>query len=401
MREIKEPLFKGKFKNIKYLFLGRNTTYLLTFEGDLMGFGSNTYGNLAIGNFVPKVIKEKIMGDVHEVSGGGNWVVVKKKNGDIFTWGRNDQGQLGYGNQLNQNIPKQILIGQKVNYIACGGVHAFYIMGDNSILAVGRNDFGQLGVGDFVDYYTPTKVGFQNINKIFCGYKFSFFQNRNGEVFSCGDNGHGQCCLGDKEERNIPEKIQNLGDVNYICGGMYHTFILLRNGDLFSCGYNGVGQLGLGKEVKEVAVPTLLMNNVKAVSCGSQFAFVVKYEENKQKIFAFGENYSSQLSFPCKEEEPCIFSPIQIFSGEEITLLPYLHYSDMFGWSPKTHLGFDSNFKISVNAFITVLKIISISSRNSLKLPKPIILEIIKFVFHNLESFSVQPKNLITIKELN
>lgn len=44
----------------------------------------------------------------------------------LISWGDNGVGQLGIGNNNNQNIPQKIPIISKIISISCGGFHTFY-----------------------------------------------------------------------------------------------------------------------------------------------------------------------------------------------------------------------------------------------------------------------------------
>ncbi len=100
----------------------------------------------------------------------------------MFTWGinylfikgRNLEGQLGSGDYLNKNKPKEIKNLKNVVKIYAGGYTSFAITGknlynkiENNILySWGKNDSGELGVGDFENKNTPEELKFFNDKKI-------------------------------------------------------------------------------------------------------------------------------------------------------------------------------------------------------------------------------------------
>jgi len=66
----------------------------------------------------------------------------------VFSFGRNDSGQLGLVMQESSiNIPKEIK-NFKSSSIACGYYHTVGIS-DGMLFSWGRNDSGQLGIGSF------------------------------------------------------------------------------------------------------------------------------------------------------------------------------------------------------------------------------------------------------------
>jgi alpha-tubulin suppressor-like RCC1 family protein len=81
-------------------------------------------------------------------------------DGTVWTWGYNDSGQLGDGTYNTSNKPTQVsnLTGNAVKAIAAGGWHAVALLHDGSIWTWGRNNVGQLGDGTNTNRNRPGKV---------------------------------------------------------------------------------------------------------------------------------------------------------------------------------------------------------------------------------------------------
>ena len=76
-----------------------------------------------------------------------------KKDGSVWSMGRNKDGQLGDGTQTDRNSPFRV-IEENATGVACGHYHSFVIMNDGSLLAFGSNGyFRWLPVGG--NYLTP------------------------------------------------------------------------------------------------------------------------------------------------------------------------------------------------------------------------------------------------------
>ena len=47
------------------------------------------------------------------------------KNGEVFTWGANSNGQLGHGDRRNRTVPTKVasLAGLVITQISCGGFY--------------------------------------------------------------------------------------------------------------------------------------------------------------------------------------------------------------------------------------------------------------------------------------
>ena len=92
--------------------------------------------------------------------------------------GLNDYGQLGLGNNVSAPSPVYLisLQGIPVMQIASGAYHTLILTVSGNIFAFGRNDFGQLGFGDTEHRLYPMNLKFLNQLKacyISCGENFT------------------------------------------------------------------------------------------------------------------------------------------------------------------------------------------------------------------------------------
>lgn len=66
-------------------------------------------------------------------------------NGELYCWGRNDDGQCGTA--VCQGIFRPVIpMEDKITLCASGGKHTMALTSDNSVFAWGSNYFGQLGL---------------------------------------------------------------------------------------------------------------------------------------------------------------------------------------------------------------------------------------------------------------
>ena len=98
------------------------------------------------------------LSEIKAISAGGGFSLALKKDGTVWAWGSNVNGELGIGSfatdsklvGLGYNIePVEVSILQDVVEISAGGTHAMAVTGDGGVWAWGGNDEGQLG--DFAD----------------------------------------------------------------------------------------------------------------------------------------------------------------------------------------------------------------------------------------------------------
>jgi len=75
----------------------------------------------------------------------------------VFTWGRGEDGQLGLGDTSDQDEPTYVdaLRGVGVRQIACGSGHTVVLSTEGEVFTWGRGDDGRLGHGDNGWKYVP------------------------------------------------------------------------------------------------------------------------------------------------------------------------------------------------------------------------------------------------------
>mmetsp|Transcript_34774 Transcript_34774/g.52483 ORF Transcript_34774/g.52483 Transcript_34774/m.52483 type:complete len:191 (+) Transcript_34774:195-767(+) len=92
----------------------------------------------------------------------------------VFSWGRGEDGQLGIGDTSDQDEPTYVdaLRGVGVRQIACGSGHTVVLTTDGEVYTWGRGDDGRLGHGDNGWKYVPRiaqSLAGQVIVQVTCG----------------------------------------------------------------------------------------------------------------------------------------------------------------------------------------------------------------------------------------
>jgi len=120
--------------------------------------GYNTFRQLGSNTVFNEILDAPVrVGNLERVkmiSAGGHFTLALKEDGTVWAWGRNEDGELGVGTYDakteislgdNKNEPVEVSMLQDVVEIAAGCFHAIAITKDGSIWAWGGNDEGQLG----------------------------------------------------------------------------------------------------------------------------------------------------------------------------------------------------------------------------------------------------------------
>nr|XP_034301897.1 E3 ubiquitin-protein ligase HERC2 isoform X1 [Crassostrea gigas] len=169
---------------------GDAQTLAVTDSGAVYSWGDGDYGKLGRGGNdgckTPKVI-EKLMGqDVVRVYCGNQFSMALTKSGAVYTWGKGDNYRLGHGTEDHARHPKQIeaLSSKKVKDIAIGSLHCMAITEDGELYGWGRNEQGQLGNPSISNFTEPTLIGGmegKNIIGVACGPTQTFAWTSGGQ----------------------------------------------------------------------------------------------------------------------------------------------------------------------------------------------------------------------------
>ena len=302
---------------------GRYHTITLSNDGIAHSFGRNDEGQLGLGHYNNVSLPTPIpnLPQINQISCGLYFTVCVDDEGFIWSFGENDYGQLGTGDKRYYfNIPQKILEIPPVISVSCGYAHTLIITNDDNLWSCGRNDDGQLFHGDTKDRSKPQKTSFSNISKISTGWSHSLFQNNNREIFSCGYNKDGACGLGQFNALQItPSLIHNTPSniVHFVCG-TFHSLFLDSEGNVFSVGCNEYGQLGLGHNTNQNVLSQIPnIPPIKTISCVGSSCYLIDFEGN---FWSFGYNDAGQLGHGDKTD---INTPKVINTLKDIQQISY------------------------------------------------------------------------------
>ncbi|CAB3378357.1 Hypothetical predicted protein [Cloeon dipterum] len=260
----------------------------------------------------------------------GENVIIVLKNDEVLAFGENQNGCLGAGvvgavKELKriENLCGQGIEGFESSWCS-GKLSIFAISGSGSVFSWGDNCHGQLGLGtiQFQLFDVPTKIlgclEHKRVVQVACGYYHTLVLTSQGEVYAFGRNDNGQLGLGNAYNHLLPQRVGGLLDgqiVTSIACQSISSFALLQSGEVFSWGYNSNnGRLGFtsnsNQECSPCHVPGLDGVVISKIVCGPYFTLALSDEG---KIYAWGENYDSQLgNGPTLQ---CLTSPTIIFAG--------------------------------------------------------------------------------------
>ena len=310
----------GFLKDIVSVDGGVEHTLCLDSNGIVFSFGSNKFGQLGTTAQINKsthIPQQIVLPKIKQISCGHFFSICASENGDLYSFGRGECGQLGHGEKIHgQTLPKKIDSLKNVDFVECGTSFVICKTLDGDIYCFGYNRYGQLGNGKRASTIIPLKCDNwpNDVVDIKCGQEHTLVLTSTLDIYTCGRNNYGQLGRETLESKFSLTLLKlNLPEIIRIECGIYHSLCIDINNDLFVFGYNGYGQLGLGDyDNRYTPVKHPSLSNIIDISSKGRHVFT---KTSNNEIYAFGSNYCSQLGIETKTELQNI--PIQVFQDNE------------------------------------------------------------------------------------
>ncbi|MES2558181.1 MAG: PKD domain-containing protein [Bacteroidota bacterium] len=266
-------------------------------DGSLWAWGANQNGQLGNGLLVHENLPIRIGTDTTWVKTalGMSHSLGLKTDGTLWAWGFNEWGQVGDGTILLRVLqPKKI--GSSTQWIAISGgySHTLALQSDGTLWAWGINNLGQLGDGTVIQRNIPVKIGTDtNWVTISAGYYHSMGIKKDGSLWAWGHNGSGRLGDGSTTQRNSPVRIGNDTTWLSISAGGSHSIAIKKDGSLWAWGYNSSGQLGDGTSIlKSSPVQIGIDTGWKLIVAAQLHSVAIKKDGT---LWAWGDNTNGQL----------------------------------------------------------------------------------------------------------
>ncbi|WP_227428912.1 chromosome condensation regulator RCC1 [Psychrobacter sp. I-STPA6b] len=260
-------------------------------------------------------------------------------DGKLYAWGRNNFGQVGRGDvtsirddgdahsispQLITNAPKNIVS------ISFNQNHSSLLTKDGSVYTWGSDGDGELGRGDTgrSDCGRKTENCRLDIGKvnslsdvvaISSGYGHRLVLNKAGEVWAFGDNGEGQLGVDGVKNSSTPVQVDfssqaNVGKIIQVVASSTSSYALDDKGQVWAWGSNKYGNFGMGKvcergdnpketgcipsSFKPLQVPLAEAVKIKELAVGRDHVLALT---DMGEVYSWGLNASSQVGYNSKD----------------------------------------------------------------------------------------------------
>ena len=213
-----------------------------------------------------------VLNGILKISAGTEYNLALRFDGTVLSWGANGDGQLGNDTTTSRFVPDFVFSSDGIDTLrnveeisACPlGVlfiygHSLALLSDGTVWSFGRNDAGQLGINSTLPRRLPAQVLGQygigyidDVVDIETGREFSVALKSDGTVWSWGENYFGNLGDGTTDDKLLPVQVHGVDDVGFlsdvvkISASQHHTIAIKSDGTLVAWGRNNCGQLGDG-----------------------------------------------------------------------------------------------------------------------------------------------------------
>ncbi|GAB0092566.1 probable E3 ubiquitin-protein ligase HERC4 [Sergentomyia squamirostris] len=268
--------------NIIQVSSGYGHSMALNEWGQVFTWGSDSQGQLGheTGGIqaAPRIVRSLSTKHVVQIACGHNHCLALTNSGEIYVWGDNEFGQLGIGpsaKTVNKPALLEALTGIPIAFICCGSFHSFALSTSGAVFTWGKNNFGQLGLNDDTHHSFPQQIRALRslgVRHIACGDDFSVFLTADGRVFTCGLGTSGQLGHGVNNNEITPRMVLELAGstITQVSCGRKHTLAFVPSrGRVYGFGLGHSGQLGMLKP-RNVSIPQVVAGPWITVSTSGQ-----------------------------------------------------------------------------------------------------------------------------------
>ncbi|KAL4667600.1 hypothetical protein H8959_006289 [Pygathrix nigripes] len=253
-------------------------------------------------------------------------------------WGTVDNnGVIGLLEPMKKSmVPVQVQLDVPVVKVASGNDHLVMLTADGDLYTLGCGEQGQLGrvpelfanrggrqglerllVPKCVMLKSRGSRGHVRFQDAFCGAYFTFAISHEGHVYGFGLSNYHQLGTPGTESCFIPQNLTSFKNSTKswvgFSGGQHHTVCMDSEGKAYSLGRAEYGRLGLGEGAEEKSIPTLIsrLPAVSSVACGASVGYAVTKDG---RVFAWGMGTNYQLGTGQDEDA---WSPVEM-TGKQL-----------------------------------------------------------------------------------
>jgi alpha-tubulin suppressor-like RCC1 family protein len=198
------PMAVPKLEGVTQVSMGWSHCLALTADGRVWAWGGNDTYALGVepkGGFVNDPVLVHGLADVAAVAAADGVSLVLKRDGSVWVWGSNGQGQFGNGQRTshpsvgNQPVPQRVPGIATAVAISAGltGRHVLVVLKNGTLRGWGNTDFGQLGASlGATSQLVPVTPKIADVKAVFAVGNSSFAVKTDGSFWGWGNGDSGR-----------------------------------------------------------------------------------------------------------------------------------------------------------------------------------------------------------------
>jgi hypothetical protein len=244
------PIFVHNISSAAKLIAGGWHTCAVLTDRTMQCWGRNQDGQVGNGDYINDVSLPTpvtgLAGPVIDAFGGGYHTCALMPDTTLQCWGRNARGQVGDGTVNTPIVQPHTVAGLSgVVTARGGGYHTCALLQNATVDCWGQSDFGQIGApGAFSA--SPVQVPLSNVTQIAAGFWSSCAVTSDGLMHCWGRNDYGGLGDGTTASTSAPVTVQGISNPTAIAVGWGHSCALMPDASVKCWGENEYGQLGNG-----------------------------------------------------------------------------------------------------------------------------------------------------------
>jgi alpha-tubulin suppressor-like RCC1 family protein len=288
---------------------GTGFSLALDSAGQVWSWGANDQGQLGIEVtgapvFTPQQVHLPVGTTISAIStnASASFALALTSDGRVFAWGNNVSGQTGTGTTgAPRPTPVQAVVPAPVRAIGTGGDHGMAVDDTGQVWTWGNDVLGQLGNGTTGGVFplpaVVTALAGTGITEVAGGANFSLALTSAGGVRAWGANGEGELGIGTFGGiYNTPQTTIGLtAPVTRIAAGAFHSLAITTAGNALAWGYNADGELGDNSTTDRSTPVAVLVPPGTTVTAISGGAFHSLALTSAHRVLAWGDNSSGEL----------------------------------------------------------------------------------------------------------
>jgi len=233
-----------------------------------------------------------------DISAGGHHTVGICEGGMLWSWGRNNVGQLGDGTTTQRTRPwvTDVTSDRVSNWasVSASRYHTVAVRTDGTLWAWGNNSFGQLGDGTLTQRHSPVRIGTaSNWVSVSTSRLHTVAIRADGTLWAWGSNLNAQLGDGTRRDSHSPLRIGTASDWASVSAGELHNVAIKTDGTLWAWGSNWEGQIGDGTRwIRDIPVRIGTDNDWVSAYAGLAHNVAVRTDGT---LWAWGFNSSGQI----------------------------------------------------------------------------------------------------------